>query len=76
MSLDANKTVMGKSCFEQWLWDQCVSKNKNYHGDNGFFSLLRNTILIVTGKDKVNLSLGLVLNAKNAHAERAIQTIM
>jgi len=40
------------------------------------FSLLRNTITIVTRKDKVNLSQGLALNTKNARAERAIQTIM
>jgi len=40
------------------------------------FSLLRNTITIVTRKDKVNLSQGLALNTKNARAESAIQTIM
>ena len=32
--------------------------------------------MIVTRKDKVNLSQELALNTKNARAERAIQTIM
>jgi hypothetical protein len=30
--------VMGTTRFEQWLWDQCVSEVKHYHGDNGIFS--------------------------------------
>jgi hypothetical protein len=34
----AIETVMGKARFEQWLWDQCVSKVKYYHGDNSIFS--------------------------------------
>jgi hypothetical protein len=34
----AIETVMGKARFEQWLWDQCVSEVKYYHGDNGIFS--------------------------------------
>jgi hypothetical protein len=38
VSLGANKTVMGKACFEQWLYDQCVCEVKHYHGDNGIFS--------------------------------------
>ena len=38
VSLGANETVMGKTRFEQWLWDQCVSEVKHYHGDNGIFS--------------------------------------
>jgi hypothetical protein len=63
VSLGANETVMGKARFEQWLWDQCVSKVKHYHGDNGI-SLLRNTVVIVTRKDKVNLSQELALNTK------------
>jgi hypothetical protein len=55
--------VMGKARFEQWLWDQCVSKVKHYHGDNGF-SLPRDTVAIVTRKDRVKLSQGLALNTK------------
>jgi hypothetical protein len=37
-SLGANKTVMGKARFKQWLYDQCVCEVKHYHGDNGIFS--------------------------------------
>ena len=32
------ETVTGKARFEQWLWDQCVSEVKHYHGDNGISS--------------------------------------
>jgi hypothetical protein len=39
VSLGANKTVMGKARFKQWLYDQCVCEVKHYHGDNGIFSL-------------------------------------
>jgi hypothetical protein len=38
VSLGANETVMGKACFEQWLYDQCVCEVKHYHGDNCIFS--------------------------------------
>jgi len=38
VSLSANETVMGEARFEHWLWDQCVSEVKHYHGDNGIFS--------------------------------------
>jgi hypothetical protein len=35
VSLGANETVMGKACFEQWLWVMAYAKVKHYHGDNG-----------------------------------------
>ena len=38
VSLGANETVMGKSCFEQWLWDMAYTEVKHYHGNNGIFS--------------------------------------
>jgi hypothetical protein len=38
VSLVANETVMGKACFEQWLWDMAYAKVKHYHGNNGIFS--------------------------------------
>jgi hypothetical protein len=38
VSLGANETVMGKACFEQWLWDMAYAKVKHYPGNNGFFS--------------------------------------
>ncbi len=59
----AIETVMGKARFEQWLWDQCVSEDKHYHGDNGISSA-EEYQSIVTRKDKVNLSQGLALNTK------------
>jgi hypothetical protein len=36
--LGVNETVMGKSCFGQWLWDMAYAEVKHYHGDNGIFS--------------------------------------
>jgi hypothetical protein len=44
VSLGANETVIGKACFEQWLYDQCVCEVKHYHGDNGVFSAEVQTI--------------------------------
>jgi hypothetical protein len=38
VSVGANETVMGKSHFEQWLWDMAYAELKHYHGDNGIFS--------------------------------------
>jgi hypothetical protein len=38
VSLSANETVMGKTHFVQWLYDQCVCEVKHYYGDNGIFS--------------------------------------
>jgi hypothetical protein len=38
ISLGANKTVMGKARFKQWLYDQCVCEVKHYHRDNSIFS--------------------------------------
>jgi hypothetical protein len=38
VSLGANETVMGKSCFEQWLWDMAYTEVKHYHSNNGIFS--------------------------------------
>jgi hypothetical protein len=36
--LGTNEMVMGKSCFEQWLWDMAYAEVKHYHGNNGVFS--------------------------------------
>ncbi len=35
VSLVANETVMGKACFEQWLWDMAYAEVNHYHGNNG-----------------------------------------
>ncbi len=38
ISLGANETVMGKSRFKQWLWDQAAAEVAHYHGDNKIFT--------------------------------------
>ena len=38
VSLGSNKTLMGKSWFEQWLWDQGATKVSHYHGNNDIFT--------------------------------------
>jgi len=68
---------MGKARFKQsWLWDQCVSKVKHYHGDNSIFSAeeyRRNC----DEKGQSQSFSGVGARHKNARAERrAIQTIM
>jgi len=71
----AIETVMGKACFEQWLWDQCVSEVKHYHGDNGIFpaeECRRNC----DKKGQSQSFSGASAQHQNARAERAIQTIM
>jgi hypothetical protein len=75
VSFGANKTVMGKARFEQWLWDQCVSKVKHYHGDNGIFSA-KEYCHNCDEKGQSQSYSGVGAQHKNAHAERVIQTIM
>jgi transposase InsO family protein len=66
---------MGKARFEQWLWDQCVSKVKHYHGDNGIFSS-KDYSCSCTEKGQTQSFSGVGTQHQNACAERAIQTIM
>ena len=75
ISLGANETVMGKACFEQWLWDNCVSEVKHYHGDNGIFSA-EEFRRDCTEKGQTQSFSGVGAQHQNARAERAIQTIM
>ena len=35
VSLGANKTIVGKARFEQWLWGQAVAEVSHYHSDCG-----------------------------------------
>ena len=35
--IGSNETVMFKSHFDQWLWDQDAAEVSHYHGDNGIF---------------------------------------
>ncbi len=66
---------MGKACFEQWLYDQCVCEVKHYHGDNGLFSA---EVFWRDCEDKRQSQsfTGVGAQHQNVHAECAIQTIM
>jgi hypothetical protein len=75
VSLGANKTVMGKTRFEQWLYDQCVCEVKHYHGDNGIF-IAEEIRCDCEEKQQSQLFYGVGAQHQNAHAERAIQTII
>jgi hypothetical protein len=72
--LGAIETVMGKTSFDECLYDQCVCKVKHYHDDNGIFSaemFLRDWI---EWQSQSFSSIG--AQHQNARAERAIRTIM
>jgi hypothetical protein len=75
VSFGANKTVMGKACFKKWLYDQCVCEVKHYHGDYGIFSA-EEFWCDCKEKQKSQSYSGVGAQHQNAHAERAIQTIM
>ncbi len=75
VSLGANETVMGKSCFEQWLWDMAYAEVKHYHGNDGIFSA-EEYCLECKEKGQSQSSSGVGVQHQNARAERAIQTIM
>ncbi len=38
VSLGADKTVIGKTAFKDWIWHQVSVLSKHYHGDKGVFS--------------------------------------
>jgi hypothetical protein len=75
VSLGTNKTAMGKAGFKQWLYDQCVCEVKHYHGDNGIFSV-EEFWCDCEEKQQSQLFSSIGTQHQNAHAERAIQTIM
>jgi hypothetical protein len=75
VSLGANETVMGKSRFEQWLWDMAYAEVKHYHGNNGIFSSEESRAECL-GKDQSQFFSGVGAQHQNARAKRAIQTIM
>ncbi len=75
VSLGANQTVMGKSCFEQWLWDMAYAEVKHYHGNNGIFSAEKYCFECKEKGQSQSFS-GVRAQHQNARAERAIQTIM
>jgi hypothetical protein len=74
MSLGANETIMGKSNFEQWLWDMAYTEVKHYHGDNGIFA--EEYCLECKEKGQSQSFSGVRAQQQNARAEHAIQMIM
>jgi hypothetical protein len=66
---------MGKSCFEQWLWDMAYMEVKHYHGNNGIFSA-EEYCLECKEKGQSQSFSGVGAQHQNARAERAIQRIM
>ncbi len=66
---------MGKSCFEQWLWDMAYTEVKHYHGDNGIFSAEEYRLECKEKGQSQSFS-GVGAQHQNARAKRAIQTIM
>jgi hypothetical protein len=66
---------MGKSCFEQWLWDMAYTEVKHYHGDNAIFSAEEYHLECKEKGQSQSLS-GVGAQHQNARAEHAIQTIM
>ncbi len=75
VSLGANETLMGKACFEQWLWDMAYAKIKHYHGDNGIFSVEEYCQECMDKGQSQSFS-GVGAQHQNAQAEHANQTIM
>jgi len=70
----AIETVMRKARFEQWLWDQCVSEVKHYHGDNGISSAEEYRRDCDEKGQRQSFS-GVGAQHQNARVERAIQII-
>jgi hypothetical protein len=66
---------MGKSCFEQWLWDMACTEVKHYHGDSGIFSA-EEYCLECKEKGQSQSFSGVGAQHQNARAKHAIQTIM
>ncbi len=75
VSFGANETVMGKACFEQWLWDMAYAKVKHYHGNNGIFSAEEYRQECMDKEQSQSFS-GIGAQHQNAWAKHAIQTII
>jgi hypothetical protein len=75
VSLGANETVMGKTFFEQWLWNMAYAEVKHYHGNNGIF-LAEEYRQECKNKGQSQSFSGVGAQHQNAQAEHAIQTIM
>jgi len=74
VSLNAGKTVMGKSRFKEWIWNLAGVLAKEYHSDNGVFQseLYKEDC---RNKRQAQSFSGVGAQHQNAHAERDIQTI-
>ncbi len=75
VSLGASETIMGKDCFEQWLYDIACIEVKHFHGDNGIFSSEEYRLECSEKKQSQSFS-GVGAQHQNSKAERAIQTSM
>ena len=75
VSLGANKSIVRKARFEQWLWEKAVAEVSNYHSDNGIFvkGAYRKDC---EGKGQTQSLSGVGDQHQNSKAESSIQTIM
>ncbi len=71
VSLGANEMVMGKVCFEQWLWDMAYAKVKDYHSNNGIFSAEKYHQECMDKEQSQSFS-GIGVQHQNAWAEHTI----
>ena len=74
VSLGAGETVMGKTAFEDWIWDLAGVLAKQYHSDNGIFASQHFRDDCTDKRQKQTFS-GVGAKHQNARAERTIQTI-
>ena len=74
VSLGAGETVVGKTAFEDWIWNLAGVLAKHYHSDNGIFNsqLFRDDCKSKTQSQSFS---GVGAKHQNARAERTIQTI-
>ena len=75
VSLGSNKTVMGKSRFEQWFWGKYVTEVSHYHGGNGIFTADEYQ-KDCDDKGQTQIFSGFVDLHQNPREESAIQTII
>ena len=74
VSLGTGETTIGKSAFEDWIWQLATVKAQHYHSDNGIFnSKLFREHCADQGQRQTFSGVG--AKHQNAHAERTIQTI-
>ena len=67
--------MLGKSRFEEWLWEQASAKISHYHSDNGVF-VANEYQNDCEGKCQTHSFSGFWGQHQNSRAERAVQTIM